>query len=379
VISSTGKMLIVMLVIIVTSTSPALAIGPGNARLHGFGGAGIAIAPKDGQTAMAVNPAAPAFLRQRQLNLNLTHGDRKETGENIYYLERTDEPSSWGGGLEGYLPFELATVFGGIGGESETRNWREEMLGEGTMLWGDGHTRDTWLHLGVAGAVHEMVALGGQWLSWTRSLEEEGRGWSYDETDTFHAGEAGLLIVTPAQLNFGLTWRSGDSNDGITLDHQAKGINEMLRIGAAFQKRDGSWLLGIEYVDRQPISLDEITSFYNLNFEEEMLFGEELVHLYGEYRFGSVSARAGLCWSRSDGSVPEFDPEHGDPREYFYDTEHLLASFGISGRITDTVGWEFFLQQLFGDSRADLEGHSRPVYEYESTARRIGLGLTFFN
>ena len=371
------KALINILLLSMVSTIPVLAFGPTNARLHGFGGAGVAVAPRDGQAAMSVNPAAPGFLEQGQVNLNFNYGDRIETGKDIYGLELTDHPKSWSGGLEGYWPFNRVTVFGGVGTESESVDWHLVLPGEGIYLWGDGRERSTTINLGAAGAFHDMVALGGQWLTMRRSLEEEGRGYTHEFSDSFNSGEVGVLVMTPAQVNFGLTWRSEDSNDEALFSNRALGINEMLRVGAAFQKKEGNWLVGVEYVNRRQLSLGDPTYLYFRKFEEQILLGEERVHVYGEYRLERLSVRAGLCRSRTDKAVPVYNYGADDYLDYDFDTDRLIFSFGLSGHFSDSFGWEFFLQRVVGDSVCHFETFDRPVYDYEDKALRVGFGVTF--
>jgi hypothetical protein len=337
----------------------------------------VAVVTREGQTAMAVNPAAPAFLEQRQFNLSLGYGEAEETGGDAYDLELTDRPEFWGGGLEGYVPLSRVTLFGGAGHVSESIDWQQVYPGEGVVLWGDGDERSTAINLGVAGALHEMVALGGQLLTLRRSLNEDGRGVSYDVSDTFLSGEFGLLVATPAQVNFGLTWRWEDGNDEALFSREASGINETLKAGAAWQQGDGRWLVGVEYVDRKPLSLGDPVFWSSREFEEEVVFGEERVHLYGEYRFERLSIRAGVCRSSTDEAVPIYDHATGGFSDYEFDVDHLVFSGGLSGRFSGRLGWDAYLQWATGDSRCRFETYDGPVYDYEDEALRLGFGVTW--
>jgi len=250
----------------------------------------------------------------------------------------------------------------------------------GGCVWGNGHLRSMTINLGVAGAVHEMVALGGQLLTLSRSRDEVGRGNHYDVSNNFLSGEAGLLVVTPAQVNLGLTWRSGDSNDETFTSYRAMGINETLKVGAAYQKKEGNWLVGAEYVHRRELPLEEPVYYATTHgFEEELQFGGKRIHFYGEYGFEKICIRAGLCLSSTDKDIPHYDDYTEEIIDYEFDTERLIVSFGISGRFSDHVGWDLFLQRATGDRLGRSESYDWVVYDYEDESLRIGFGLTIVN
>jgi len=374
-VNTIAKTPIVLLAIIAISAGPALAFGPANARLHGFGGAGIAIAPQDGRTAIAVNPAAPGFLRQRQFNISLSAGDRDTTGENFNLYPMTDEKSLASGGAEGYLPIGQFTLFAGLGTSTVTRDWEQRGNSGEHSLWDDGHDKSYHGNLGLAGRIGDLVSIGGQLLLWDRTTRGTGRGYHYDESYKVHSGELGVLVVTPAQVNVGVTWRSEDTEGERYGNHLVTAIQEALKIGAAWQKKGGHWLAGIEYVSLRKIDLEEADWWGNIRFDGDLYMGEDQVHLYGEYHWDRWTARAGVC--HGDGEDTVATDNYYDEREhYYFDNDLFVISLGFSGRATDRIGWDLFLQRAEGDGRGDHDATRWPVYTYSSDTWLAGFGVT---
>jgi hypothetical protein len=372
-------MLIALLAISLISTIPTLAFGPTNARLQGFGSAGVAVVPKDGQTAMAVNPAAPALLKQRQISISLAHRERQVEGYEWNDFDLDADFSSWDGDLEGYLPFGPVTVFGAIGGGSETKDWQrvETIRGEYSQ-YGDRKEESTLIRVGAAGVILERIAVGAQLLMLSRSKEDdEVRGLDYDISNNFTSEEFGVLMVTSAHVNLGLTWRAGDDNGRRFNRYHGMGLPETLRVGAAYQKEDGSWLVGLEYVSLETVSLVNPEIGF-LPFEDEHLFGEQRIHLYGEYRFKAVSARAGLCLGDTDETLAEYT-SYDDEFDYAdLDHERLTISAGLSGRFSEHLGWDLFYQHFTGDGygEIDMPDYFMPLYDYDEDGFSFGFGLT---
>jgi len=359
-------------------SNAAMAFGPTNARLRGFGGAGVAVAPVEGQTAMAVNPAAPGLMKQRQFNVNLEYGSGERATHWFRAGEYLDTDSrDLGAGAEFYLPLGPANLFFGLGTELETVEaggtaWHHHYHGTDA----ERSTTSIKPHLGLAGNFDDLVSVGGRLLYWhADSTYDLTEGFKFNHDAQLLAGELGILVTTPAGLNFGFTWSTEDGaaeRDVIQVgrasfaEEHFFGLPSTLRIGTAYQRKDGSWLAGIEYAVVDDLDLDFV-----INDQLTFTFpGEKLLTVYGEYWIGDLGLRGSAGLRAMDDMT--YDNEYW--RDWISPTESdsWLIAAGCTYRRSETVGIDLFLQRVDGDGASQIS-------TFDEDHWRIGFGMTFLN
>ncbi len=367
-----------MLVLLFFCTQ-VLAFGSSNSRLLGFGGTGVAVVPLKGQTAMAINPAAPGFMEQRQINFNLDYlaGERTTHWTRVTENPLAADSTGFGAGGEFYFPLGPVNLFFGLGSEFDTVEstgtaWHHYyMMAEEKIS-----STSIKPFLGLAGSFSDVVSVGGRMLYWHNDTTDgpDGGSFEFNHDARLFAGEFGILVVTPIELNFGLTWSTEDSEvhrdeirySSFTIAQDyLYGMPSTLRIGTAYQKEDGSWLAGVEYA-----IVDDLDLVFGDHDLTHTFPGEKLVTVYGEYWFGKFGLRGGAGRRVMDDTT--HDNDHW--RDYIspVESDSWVLSAGCTYRKSDKVGFDFFLQKIDGDGTTSIS-------TFDDEYWRLGFGMTFLN